>query len=131
MLNEEDKFMLKKKEIANVFNAYFDSVTDSFDLLSWFNQSDINNIDITKSIVKWLQNHPRLIQIKQIVSNQAKVSFQPSSFILSQKLWWDHLQIKWLLGRYQQKLYKKVDLLLNIRLVVSIKCFYLGNSQIL
>ena len=75
MLNEKDKFMLN----ANVFNAYFDSVTDSFDLLSWFNQSDINNIDITKSIVKWLQNHPRLIQIKQIVSNQAKVSFQPSS----------------------------------------------------
>ena len=52
MLNEEDKFLLKKKKIANVFNAYFDSVTDSFDLLSWFNQSDINNIDITKNIVK-------------------------------------------------------------------------------
>ena len=78
MLNEEDKFMLKKKEIANVFNAYFDSVTDSFDLLSWFNQSDINNIDITKNIVKWLQNHPRLIQIKEIVRNQAKFYFQPS-----------------------------------------------------
>ena len=29
--------------------------------------------------MKWFRNHPSLIQIKQIVSNQAKSSFQPVS----------------------------------------------------
>ena len=79
MLIEEDKFLLQNKKISNVFNPYFDSVADSFDLLTSFNYYDINNFYIIKNIMKWFRNHPSLIQIKQIVSNQAKCLFQSVS----------------------------------------------------
>ena len=32
MLIEKDEILLKTKKIADVFNSYFDSVTDSLDL---------------------------------------------------------------------------------------------------
>ena len=79
MLIEEDKFLLENKKISNVFNPYFDSVADSFVLLTSFNYYDINNFYIIKNIMKWFRNHPSLIQIKQIVSNQAKCLFQSVS----------------------------------------------------
>ena len=43
MLIEEDKFLLENKKISNVFNPYFDSVADSFVLLTSYNYYDINN----------------------------------------------------------------------------------------
>lgn len=41
--------------------------------------NDISYIDIIQNILEWFQNHPYLIQIKQIVDNQAKFPFQPVS----------------------------------------------------
>ena len=36
MLIEKEDILLKNKEIADVFKLYFDSLTDSLDLFSWF-----------------------------------------------------------------------------------------------
>ena len=43
MLIEKDEILLKNKKIADVFNSYFDSVTDSLDLFSWATQTDNKN----------------------------------------------------------------------------------------
>ena len=44
MLIEKDEILLKNKKIADVFNSYFDSVTDSLDLFSWSTQTDNEKI---------------------------------------------------------------------------------------
>ena len=79
MLIEKDEILLKNKKIADVLNSYFDSVTNSLDLLSWSTQTDNENTDAIQSILKRFQNHPSLIKIKQLVNYQAKFSFQPVS----------------------------------------------------
>ena len=79
MLIEKDEILLKNKKIADVFNSYFDSVTDSLDLFSWSTQTDNKNTDALQNILKRFHNHPSLIKIKQLVNNQAKFSFQPVS----------------------------------------------------
>ena len=45
MLIEKDEILLKNKKIADVFNSYFDSVTDSLDLFSWSTQTDNENTE--------------------------------------------------------------------------------------
>ena len=42
MLVEKDEILLKNKK-TDVFNSYFDSVTDSLDLFSWATQTDNKN----------------------------------------------------------------------------------------
>ena len=42
MFVEKDEILLKNKK-TNVFNSYFDSVTDSLDLFSWATQTDNKN----------------------------------------------------------------------------------------
>ena len=79
MLIEKDEILLKNKKIADVFNSYFDSVTDSLDLFSWSTQTDNKNTDALQNILKRFHNHPSLIKIKRLVNNQAKFSFQTVS----------------------------------------------------
>ena len=78
MFVEKDEILLKNTK-TDVFNSYFDSVTDSLDLFSWSTQTDNKNTDALQNILKRFHNHPRLIKIKQLVNNQAKFSFQPVS----------------------------------------------------
>ena len=52
MLIEKDEIVLKNKKIADVLNSYFDSVTDSPDLFSWSTQTDNENIDPLRNILK-------------------------------------------------------------------------------
>ena len=58
MLIEKDEILQKKEKIADFLNSYFDSVTDSFDLFSWFTQIFNENIDAVQKILKRFQNHP-------------------------------------------------------------------------
>ena len=69
MLIEKDEMLLKNKKIADVLNSYFDSVTDSPDLFSWFTQTNNKNTDALQNILKRFHNHPSLIKIKQLVNN--------------------------------------------------------------
>ena len=73
MLIEKDEILLKNEKIAGVLNSYFDSVTDSLDLFSWSSQTGNENTDALQNILRRFHNHPSLIQIKQLVNNQAKV----------------------------------------------------------
>ena len=79
MLIEKDEILLKNKKIADVFNSYFDSITDSLDLFSRSNLTDNGNTDALQNILKRFHNHPRLIKIKQLVNNPVKFSFQSVS----------------------------------------------------
>ena len=79
MLIEKDEILLKNKEIADVLNSYFDSATDSLDLFSWSTKTNNKNTGALQNILKRFYNHPSLIKIKQLVNNQAKISFQPVS----------------------------------------------------
>ena len=69
-LIEKDEILLKNKEIAEVLNSYFDSVTNSL---------DNENIDGVKNISKRFRNQWILIRIKLVINNQANFSFQPVS----------------------------------------------------
>ena len=40
-------------------------------------QTDNENTDVLQNNLKRFQNHPSLIKIKQLISNQANFSFQP------------------------------------------------------
>ena len=51
-LIEEDEMLLKNKKIADVLNSYFDLVTDSADLFSWFTQTNNKNTDARQNILK-------------------------------------------------------------------------------
>ena len=64
MLIERDEILLKNKKIADVFNSYFDSVTDSLDLFSWSTQTDNKNTDALQNILKRFHNHSSLIKIR-------------------------------------------------------------------
>ena len=79
MLIEKDEILLKNKKIADVFNSYFDSVTDSLDLFSWSTQTDNKNTNALQNIFIRSHNHSSLIKIKQLVNSQAKFFFQPVS----------------------------------------------------
>ena len=65
MLIEKDEILLKNKKIADVFNSYFDSVTDSLDLFSWSTQTDNENTDALQNILKRFHRHPSLVKTKQ------------------------------------------------------------------
>ena len=82
MLIEKDEILLKNKKIADVFNSYFDSVTDSLDLFSWSTQTDNENTNALVNILKMFHSQTSLIKIKQLVNNQPKFSFQPLVSIL-------------------------------------------------
>ena len=72
MLIGKDEILLK--EIADVSNSYFDSVTDLLDLFSWSTQTGNKNTDALQNILK--KFNPSLIKIRQLVNNQAKFSFE-------------------------------------------------------
>ena len=78
-LIEKDEILLKNKRIADVFNSYFDSATDSLDLFSWSTQTDNKNTDALQNILKRFHNLSSFIKIKQLVNNHAKFYFQPVS----------------------------------------------------
>ena len=52
---------------------------DSLDSFSWWTEIDNEDIDAVQNILKRFHNHPSLIKITQLVSNQPKFSFQPVS----------------------------------------------------
>ena len=52
MLIEKDEILLKNKKIPDILNYYFDSVTDSLDLLSWSTQPDNKKTDALQNIWK-------------------------------------------------------------------------------
>ena len=64
---EKDEILLKNKKIADALNSYFDSVTDSLDLISWSTQTDKKNNDALLNILKRFHNDPSLMKIKQLI----------------------------------------------------------------
>ena len=57
MLIRKDETLLKNKKTADVLNSYFDSVTDSLDLISCSTQTDNENTDPLQNILKKFHNH--------------------------------------------------------------------------
>ena len=114
MLIEKDEILLKNKKIADVFNSYFDSVTDSLKIFSWFTQK---NIDAVQRFLKRFHYHTSLIKIQQLVNNQAKFSFQPVSVNTVKKVIEGLLSNKATAGDILIKILKESEFISTLRLL--------------
>ena len=62
-LNENSEILTENIKIANTFNSYLESVTDSLELYDWPLQVNIS-YDKVNNIIKRFSNHPNIIKIK-------------------------------------------------------------------
>ena len=62
-LNENSEILTENIKIANTFNSYLESVTDSLELYDWPLQVNIS-YDKMNNIIKRFSNHPNIIKIK-------------------------------------------------------------------
>ena len=69
MINESPK-------VANVFNSYFNSVTESHDLFNWAPEPCDQAKDSVKRIIQRSLHHPSIIKIKQNINILKKFSFK-------------------------------------------------------
>ena len=67
MLLEKDKFLLKQKDVASIFNKHFGSTTDSSNFLSWPDDTKMSSEnDAINSIIKRFAFHQSIKAIKKI-----------------------------------------------------------------
>ena len=72
------KFVSENHEVANTFNTYSESITNSLNLSEWIGELVNSNDKIEQIIVKF-SKHPSILKIKQKVKINSKFSFQPVS----------------------------------------------------
>ena len=65
LLIEKDELLLKSKKVADVFNSYFQSVTDSLDLFEWPLGSTDQICDSVDRIIDSFRFHPSINNIKR------------------------------------------------------------------
>ena len=73
LLTEKDELSLKNKKVADVFNSYFQSITDSLDSFEWPSGSSDQIYDSVDSFCF----HPSLKNIKRNNKITRKFSFKP------------------------------------------------------
>ena len=61
ILNETDNIILENKCIANIFNSYFESVTDSLELFEWPMPLWQGNLNMIDSIIQKFSFHPSIL----------------------------------------------------------------------
>ena len=79
LLIEKDELLLKNKKVADVFNSYFQSITDSLDLFEWPLGSKDQIYDSIDRIIDSFQFHPSIKNIKRNYKITSKFSFKPVS----------------------------------------------------
>ena len=65
LLIQNEEIINESAEVANLFNSYFESVTESLNLFSWATESYNQEKDSVKRIVQRFYHHPSIIKIKQ------------------------------------------------------------------
>ena len=79
LLMEKDKLWLTYKKVADVFNSYFQSITDSLDLLEWHLGSTDQIYDSIDRIIYSFRFHLSIKNIKRNYKITKKFSFKPVS----------------------------------------------------
>ena len=77
LLVEKDELLLKNKKVADVFNSYFQSITDSLDLFEWPLGSTDQIYDSIDKIIDSFWFHPSIKNVKCIYKITCKFSFKP------------------------------------------------------
>ena len=79
MLSENGEIILKNKEIANIFNDYFESIVKHLGVNHWDDHSlsPRKNSDRLENIIKQYKNHPSTRNIKANFNSVCIFSFQP------------------------------------------------------
>ena len=73
MLIENDKMLLKNKE---VFNQYFGHITDSLDLYEFPHEKVCEGLDDIDNVVYKFRNHPSIVKIKEQYKVKSNFSFR-------------------------------------------------------
>ena len=79
LLMEKDKLWLTYKKVADVFNSYFQSITDSLNLLEWHLGSTDQIYDSIDRIIYSFRFHLSIKNIKRNYKITKKFSFKPVS----------------------------------------------------
>ena len=74
-MNENGETLTENIKIAKTFNSYFESVTDSLELLGWPLQLNIY-YEKVQNIITSFSRHPSIIKIKHKFNLNKKFSFQ-------------------------------------------------------
>ena len=77
LLIGKEEFNNENAKVINVFNSYFESVTDSLFLFNWASDHYNQAKDSTERIIQKLSHHPRIIKIKQKLKISTKFYFAP------------------------------------------------------
>ena len=77
LLIENGEIIHESTEVANVFNSYFESVTESLNLINWTTEPYNQKKDSVERIVQRSSHHPSIIKIKQNIKILKKFSFTP------------------------------------------------------
>ena len=72
---ENEEMINESPKVANVFNSYFNSVTESHDLFNWAPEPCDQAKDSVKRIIQRSLHHPSIIKIKQNINILKKFSF--------------------------------------------------------
>ena len=83
LLIEKDELLLKYKKVADIFNSYFQSITDSLDLFEWPLGSTDQIYDSVDRIIDSFRFHPSIKSIKRNYKITDKFSFW--SFAIKQQ----------------------------------------------
>ena len=65
LLIENEEISNESAKAANVFNSYFESVTESLDMFNWTPEPHDQAKDFVESIIQRLSHHHSIIKIKQ------------------------------------------------------------------
>ena len=79
LLIGKDELLLKNKKVADVFNSYFQSTTDSLDLFEWPLGSTDQIYDSVDRIMDSFRSHPSFKSIKRNYKINSKFSFKSIS----------------------------------------------------
>ena len=79
LLIEKDELLQKNKKVADVFNSYFQSITDSLDLFEWPLGSVDQIYDSVERIIDSFRFHPSIKNIKLNYKITGKFFFKPVS----------------------------------------------------
>ena len=75
MLIENEEIINESTEVANVFNSYFESATESLNLFNWATEPYDQVKDSVDRIVQRFSLHPSIIKIKQNIKILKPFSF--------------------------------------------------------
>ena len=78
LLIEKDELLLKYKKVADIFNSYFQSITNSLDLFEWLLESTDQVYDSVDRIIDRFRLHPGIKNIKRNYKITKKILLQTS-----------------------------------------------------